>query len=176
MNKLIKILILIVCIGSLTSCMTEKKCYTRFPQQVITKDSIVFKDRLVEVFIHDTTFIKADTVINTDTVYHKNGLIWSDKVYNETDLAEAWAQVQDNILVLELIQKDSAIAKLLKENVIVKEKEVYKTETLIKKVWEVHWYDKIFRIIGGAVLLIILGGVIILGIKGKFGFIFKLFK
>jgi len=156
--------------------MTERGCYNKYPQQVITKDLLIYRDKIVEVIIHDTIIIKADTIMSTDTVYHKDGLIWSNRVYGETDFARAWAQVQNSKLKLEIIQKDTAITRLLKENVTVVEKEVYKTETVIKKVWVVHWYDTIARVVTVVLLLLLLALIVLAFIKGKFNSILNIFK
>jgi hypothetical protein len=138
----------------LGSCITEKKCWTKYPPNIIVKDSVVYKN--IEVIIHDTLVIYGDTVISSDTVYldKLTGLITSNKIYSETEYAKAYAQVINSKLFLELIQKDTAIERLIKENVQVKE--VYVTKTVELKVWEVHWYDKVARIIAAIFLLAIL--------------------
>ena len=138
----------------LTSCITEKKCWKRYPPRVVVKDSIVYKVK--EIIIRDTLVIYGDTVVNTDTVYldKLTGLITSNKIYSETEYAKAYAQVVSSRLFLELIQKDTAIERLLRENVQIKE--VYRTTTVELKVWEVHWYDMVARWVAGIFLLAIL--------------------
>ena len=135
--------------------MSERNCARKFPQQIITKDSIIYKDVIKQIIIHDTLFIVGDTVHSTDTVYFLDGLIHSSPVFATVDFANAKAQVINSKLFLDLFQNDTAIARLLLENVIVKEKEVFKTETIIKKVWLVHWYDKAARWIAGIFILAI---------------------
>jgi len=158
-----KNLIIIFLVGIFfTSCWTEQKCASKYPPQVITNTVIEYRDTIVKIIIHDTTFIKADTVYDTTEVFINNGIIWSNKVYGETDFASAWAQVVNSRLKLELIQKDSAIAKLIKENVKIVTKTVIETKTEIKKVFVTKWYDKFSRVIA---ILFISALVIMIVIK-----------
>ena len=150
---MVRIIAIVISLLFLSSCITEKKCYKRYPPKVIVKDSIVYKTK--EIVIHDTVYIQGDTVISTDTVFvdKLTGLVSSNKVWSETEFAKAYAQVVDSKLFLELIQKDTAIERLLKEN--IEYKEVYKTKTIEVKVWEVHWYDKVARVVAGIVIFAI---------------------
>ncbi len=142
---ILKRILLFTALLFLTSCITEKKCWKKYPPNVVVKDSIVYKVK--EVTFYDTLVIYADTVTSTDTVYldKLTGLITSNKLYSETEYANATAQVINSKLFLELVQKDTAIERLLKEN--IQYKEVYKTKTVELKVWEVHWYDRVARVI-----------------------------
>ena len=147
----------------LGSCITEKKCWKRYPPKVVVKDSIVYKTK--EIIIHDTLVIYGDTVISTDTVYldKLTGLITSNKISSETEYAKAWAQVINSKLFLELIQKDTAIERLIKQS--IQYKEVYSTKTVEIKVWEVHWYDKVARVVTGIFILAVLVLIVIRIIK-----------
>jgi len=152
MKNLIIIFIVFLTAGS---CITERKCERRFPQEIIKKDCVVYKDLIREITIHDTLYIQGDTVYTNDTVYMINGLMFSDPVFAVSDYANAKAQVINSKLFLQLVQIDTAIARLIQENVKIKEKEVFKTHTIIKKVWDVHWYDKASRVIAGIFILAI---------------------
>lgn len=137
------------------SCTTPEKCARKYPPQLITKDSIVYKERIVTIY--DTIFIVGDTITATDTVYVDKftGLINSNPVFTETEFAIASAQVINSKIFLDLIQKDTAIARLLKTN--IKEVEVYRDRTEIKEVFTTHWYDMAARwVVGILVLLIII--------------------
>jgi uncharacterized protein YcfL len=149
-----KIALLLIISMGFVACTSEQKCARLYPPQIITKTIIEYKDSLITVYIHDTTFILADTVYDTTKVYINNGIIWSNKVYGETKLAKGWAQVVNSKLLLELTQKDSAITKLLKENVIVETKLVTEYQTEIKKVYVTKWYDQISRVISIIVILL----------------------
>lgn len=59
MEKYIAILLLLL----FSSCITRKKCYERYPPQIITKDSVVVKD--TTIFKDTTITLKGDSV----TVY-----------------------------------------------------------------------------------------------------------
>ena len=158
-----KNLIIIFLVGIFfTSCWTEQKCSRKYPPQIVYEKVIVYRDSVVNVIIHDTTYIQADTVYDTTTVYINNGIIWSNKVYGETDFASAWAQVVNSKLILELTQKDSVIAKLIEENVIIETKTVVETKTVIKKVFVSHWYDTAARVLA---LLFILAFLLMIVIK-----------
>ena len=148
-----QIIIVVISMLFLSSCITEKKCWQRYPPKIVVKDSIVFKEKVIT--IRDTIVISGDTVISTDTVYvdKLTGLMNSNKVWSETDYSKAYAQVINSKLFLELIQKDTAIERLLRENIQIKE--VYKTEIVETKVWEVHWYDKVARFVAGIFILAI---------------------
>lgn len=51
---------------SITSCITQKKCFEKFPPQIITKDSIVVKDTVI---YRDTTItLPGDTLQINDTI------------------------------------------------------------------------------------------------------------
>ena len=149
------LLIFIVVLGS---CATQKRCQKRFPPQIVTKDSIVFKTVEIEVpvYIH----IPGDTVTKVDTVYidKTTGLITSNKLFSETEYAHAWAQVINSKLFMELIQKDTAIERLIRESIQVKE--VYKTKTKIIKEPYVKWYHTASMWIAIPVVLLILAYLI----------------
>lgn len=125
------VLVAIWVIISFSSCATEKRCYKKHPPQIEIRDSVVYKN--IEIIIHDTVFIYGDTVTLSDTVYINSvtGLITSNRLMSETEYAKAWAQVIDSKLFLELIQNDTAIARMLKENIEIKE--VFRTRTKIIK-------------------------------------------
>lgn len=134
-----------IAVIALASCTTERKCARKYPPQIITKDSLVYIPRLVPFAVHDTVWLPADTVKVTDSVEIVNGIANSKKVISETEFALAWAQVKDSKLLLELIQKDTAITRLIKGSVQTTDKESYHTETIIEKEFINHWYDKIAR-------------------------------
>ena len=93
-----------------SSCVSQKKCLKRYPPETIRvrydsisiKDSIIYKDRIIE------RIIKADTV-------YKDKLIPVPITLNvppliaENDYAIAKAWIQDSRLKLQLEQKDQVI-------------------------------------------------------------------
>lgn len=149
-----KLIILIITLGFLSSCVTEYKCNRKYSPKIVIEKVIQYKDTII--YIHDTTFIKADTVIKTDTVIvdKLTGLITSNKLYSKTDFAEAWAQVIDSRLYLELIQNDTAIAKKIAASIETKYITETKTVEVIKYIE--HWYDKPARIVSIIFILAVL--------------------
>lgn len=140
----------------LASCTTERKCARKYPPQIVTKDSIIIRDVIKKIIIRDTFLIKGDTVKLADNVFITNGLVNSKQLFAKTAYANAKAQVVNSKLLLQLIQNDTAIARLLKENVIIQEKAVYKTETIIKKEFIRHWYDPYAQAIAGFYIILTL--------------------
>ena len=104
-KPLIISLIVILLFGS---CVTQKKCASKFPPQVIRerydsisiKDSIIYKDRLIPYYIKgDTQFIEKLIPIDVDI-----SPIILESSYS---IAKAW--VTNSKLKLQLEQKDQVI-------------------------------------------------------------------
>jgi len=114
----------------------------------------VYRDKIITIF--DTIYIKGDTVHSADTVYidRLTGLINSNRITQGTEFAQAWAQVVNSRLFLDLVQKDTAIARILQEN--IKEVEVYRDRVEVVKTYSVHWYDIAARWVAGLFLLLVL--------------------
>lgn len=95
----------------LSSCVTQRRCNEKFPpiETYTSKDSTYVKDSIVYQQVEVPVYIKGDTVLKNDTVYRDwfTGLINSKPVYAETTFAKAKAQVTNGKLSLELIQRDS---------------------------------------------------------------------
>jgi len=160
------IIVLILMIG-FGSCTTQKRCYKKYPPQIITKDSIIYKDRTITIY--DTVFIKGDTISIYDTVVvdRLTGLINSDAITADAEYAQAIAQVINSRLFLNLVQKDTAIARMLKENIT--EVEVYRDRVEIVEKFTTHWYDIAARWVAGIFIFIIFVGIILRYIKTTLG-------
>lgn len=148
-----------------TACTTQQRCAKKFPPEIITKDSLVFKEVIKTVVIHDTVFIHADTVLKTDTVLIKNGLIYSRPVFARVEFARAKAQVVNSRLLLNLFQNDSAITRRLQQNIKVVEKEVYKTKTITVKQYVTKWYHTAALWIAIPVVVAFIGFLVYIVIK-----------
>lgn len=61
-----KITIVGILILLLASCVTQKRCFQKFPPQIITKDSIVLKDTTIYVPVKYT--VPGDSVIIKDSI------------------------------------------------------------------------------------------------------------
>ena len=128
MKTLIPILIAI----AFSSCVTQKRCNTKFPPQrdtiriETTRDSIVFKDTTIYVEIPGE--IDIDTLVIPCPPPPASYI--PKKAHAETSLAEAWAWWSYPIIKLELIQKDTTIEKRL-DNAV---KEAYRWKTKFEKI------------------------------------------
>jgi len=165
MKKIIFI-IFIISFG-FTSCITQKKCNKRFPPQIITKDSIVYKTNTV---YRDTilyVYLPADTVYDTTNVPvyidTETGLINSDTNEIGNRYATALAWVNNSTLKQLLIQNEQTINFSIDSAIRVtkQEYENYHSETIIKEVQYTAWYDIGSRILASLFLLVILIYVVI---------------
>lgn len=99
----------------MSGCVTQKRCEQKFPQQIITIDSVITK---TETIYRDTTIfieLPGDTIRDTITVEVVNGIANSRPSIHETDLAWSKAQVVNGFLQHELIQKDSTLARVIEK-------------------------------------------------------------
>lgn len=165
---------LIILLG-LSSCITQKRCNQKFPPTVtvVTNDSIVYRDSIVEKIVEVPIIIKGDTVTKTETVYvdGNTGLVNSKPVHAETEFAEATAQVKDGDLNLTLIQKDTLfkVQAKAKESYYWKEKYLTeKTNSVIREV-EDKKIPKFYTIMSyiGVISVTILIVYLIYKLKGK---------
>lgn len=136
-------------------------CSPKIIKEVVTKDSLIYKEKIV---YRDTTiykFIPGDTVFKTTVVYvDKNtGLVNSKKLYAFTSLAEASAWVYNSKLFLNLVQKDTTIElrldSVIKEATYWKEKYHNSSSVITKETFKTPWYMKVLAWIGSLSLVII---------------------
>jgi hypothetical protein len=128
MKTLIPILIMLV----LGSCVTQKKCNSKFPpstntsvhDSIIIRDSIVYKDRLVPVYI------KGDTVWQDKPIPGIPEKINTTPMFLENTYAKASAWIENSRLKMELIQKDQVITFKLD------------SADKIAKHWEYRWRNE----------------------------------
>lgn len=114
------ILIILLAVVSLNSCITQKRCFQKFPPQVITKDSIVIKDTTI---YRDTTIaIKGDKVTIHDTIdcpnleYHKEVKSTTGRTLAVVDIRKNKLQVDCktdslNVVIKNLKTKISTLEK-----------------------------------------------------------------
>jgi hypothetical protein len=161
-KKIAILLIILVSFITFTSCVTERKCREAYPVQIIHDTKTIIRDSIIELKIHDTVFLKGDTVHDSIPIQvNNNGNIKDISLTRTTDLAMAIASIKSNILYLDLIQKDSLINVLIDKEIKVALKENTITKTIIKKIWVIHWYHKLglqfsIFVIGLIILLIII--------------------
>jgi len=160
-----------------TGCVTQQKCQRKFPPQVITRDSIIVQKVNVPVYVHDTIYVKGDTIHDTTMTYVKNGLVESRVVAIQTLLCKASSRVLHSRLKLSLVQKDTLLTNVIHDSIAAYVKTHHLTTTVIKTkvIYKTHWYDKAARNIAGGVLIIAFVFVMIKYGKSIFKFILKLF-
>lgn len=127
-----RIIVLGLVLALLSSCVTQRRCNTKYPTSVDTtyietiRDSIIYKDTIIYVEI------KGETII--DSIFipcpEVPGYV-PQKVFAETELARASAWWSYPSIKLELIQKDTTISIRL-DNAL---KEAY------------YWKDKYLKVI-----------------------------
>jgi hypothetical protein len=87
-------LLIILIVLLMTSCVTQKRCNSKFPPQVIRKDSIVYRDK-EKIVRHDSIvyrevpkYYKKDSIVYRD----KEGNITKDKltIKGKYSTATAW--------------------------------------------------------------------------------------
>jgi hypothetical protein len=104
-----KLIIFVAFVLLASGCVTQKRCNTKFPPQIITvtKDSI-----RTEIQYRDTTiFIKlpVEKVTVFDTIFIKNGVIQYKEIKAQTNYATARSWIGQNRINLELTDKDTTL-------------------------------------------------------------------
>ncbi len=148
MKKLLYVLVIV----SLSSCTTLKKCNNKFPPQIkeitIRTDTVIYRDTTIYVTI------KGETVYKTDTVFiDRGGLIQSGVSFLNTKYATSKAYVKDSRLFHTLNQiKDSIPATIIggKFESVTLSKEQVKTVMVERKLSIIQqvqiWAGRLFFI------------------------------
>lgn len=156
--------IFILALGA--SCATQKRCYRKYPPQtqierrdsIITRDTIVYHDRVVK-----------DT-IQADTVFTEREVIRLEKINiapltaeNTYSVAKAW--IENRRLKLELTTKEQVIERLLRnaerdaqhwrERYLVEKETKVITETKIPKIYKLALWGWCALIVAMFVLLVL---------------------
>lgn len=118
----------------LASCVTQRKCFEKFPPQIITKDSVVFKD--TTIYVKQKIFIPGDTVSFTDTIpcpdvqYHKVVKSTSGRTTAKVDIEKGKLSVDCQVDSLNKVIDSLKVQLQMKESyhseVKVVEKPTYK--------------------------------------------------
>lgn len=126
--------IIILAIILLSGCATQKRCFEKFPPEIktdtIIHTEIIYQDTTVFVEIKGDSVLVEVPVYIVDTVEGKPIVITYKDAEAETDFAAARAWIENSILQLELIQKDSLIEIQLDSVIAIKDHyiELYTTE------------------------------------------------
>lgn len=131
MTNKILILAFILLFGG---CATQKRCWEKFPPEIktdtIIHTEIVYQDTTIFVEIPGDTILTEVPVYIIDTIEGEPIVITYEEAKAKTSYAEARAWIENSILQLELIQKDSLIEVQLDSVIAVKNHyvELYTTE------------------------------------------------
>jgi hypothetical protein len=153
-----KNIIYIIAVLMISSCATQNKCDRKFPCtgkdsiSVITKTETIYRDTIIYVYV------PGEKVTETKLVYvDANGIMHSDISKLYTSFAESWAWVENGKLMHELMQKDTTLARHIKN--AIKESamttETVKIKTVIQEVNRVTGWQW-FQIWAGRILLLII--------------------
>jgi hypothetical protein len=150
-------IIIIVLIISLGACTTKRKCNRLFPPEtkveVITTTKVVTRDTTIYVTL------PKEVISNTDTVYvDLAGFVNSRVSRLETSLAVSTAQIINNRLHHNLIQRDTTIETRLKDALreIETLKETTTKEVRIEEVNVLRWWQKMLMYTGILSLVLVL--------------------
>lgn len=121
----------------LASCISQKKCYERFPPQIITKDSVVLKDTTIYLTIRDTiageTVKVYDSIPCPDLEYHKEVSSKSGRTTAKVDISKGKLSVDcktDSIIkVLEDVRAQLKVSESYHSQTVVVDKPVVEYKT-----------------------------------------------
>ncbi len=164
--KIKTILITIAFLSVLTGCITQRRCYNRFPPKSDTikintiRDSIIYRDT--------TVYIEIPGEFHVDSIMipcpPPPPSYVPRRVYAETSLAHASAWWSYPVIKLELIQKDTTILHRL-DNALKEayhwENEFNKITTVLPPVKFVPKWIKVLASIGGLFILALIGWVVL---------------
>ena len=146
---------------SLTSCVTQNRCYKKYPPEV--KDSIVYREVIVP---RDTTiYLPGEVLVVQDHAYCDSlNRAQMPKKTVKAGRLNATVEIKNGELKVEC-KEDSLISLSVTLQEKIKTLESYHSEIkppLIE--YKRHWYDKVFQWI--ALVALLFGG----------GYLFKKFK
>jgi hypothetical protein len=145
-----KLILLLLIAATFTGCITEKRCNSKFPPEVmiIRRDSIF---RETKTIYNDTTVyiqVPGESVVNTEYVYIKGDQIYFKPSYLKTSFAESRAYIQNNRLQHTLTQNDTLLPVTIKNAIRLTwdraERYFNQSETKVEKVKFVPLIYKIF--------------------------------
>ena len=145
-----KLILLIVIAATFTGCITEKRCNSKFPPEVmiIRTDSIIHTK---ETIYSDTTIyieIPGEIQTSNDTLYIVDDQIYFKPSFLKTSFAESRAYVQNNRLQNTLSQNDTLLPFTINNAVRLTweraERYFNQSETKVEKIKFVPLIYKIF--------------------------------
>lgn len=151
--------IILIALISLSGCVTEKRCNSKYPPEVmiIRKDSIITKK---ETIFRDTTiFVKipGENQYYTDTIYIKDGQLYFKPSHLRTSFAESRAWIENGNIRHTLTQNDTIISVRINNAIRLTweraEKYYSKDQTKIVEKKVVPLWVKILSFVGAATLM-----------------------
>jgi hypothetical protein len=139
----------------IASCATQKRCFEKFPPQVITKDSIILKD--TTIYVKQRIFIPGDSVLISDTIpcpdveYHKEAKSTLGKTTAKVDISKGRLTVDCKVDSLNKIIDSLKVQLQTKE---AYHKEVQVVEKPVEKTPLWVWYT--FGVIGLMLILFLI--------------------
>jgi len=166
-----KIILLILILIVSYSCVTQKKCNQKFPSEVITRDSIVYRTNTIikDSIIYIKVPIEVGTIegnINCDSL----GAQMKKVTIDNKRLKMTIEVINGKLIAVSTCKEDSLQAIIQRQMTIIDSLHVKATlvkDPLIK--FEMKWYEQLFFYIGVIASLI---GLFYFGIKylkNKFG-------
>lgn len=166
-----KIILLILILIVSYSCVTQKRCNQKFPPEVITKDSIVYRTNTIikDSIIYIKVPIEIGTIegnVNCDSL----GAQMKKVTIDNKRLKMTIEVINGKLIAVSTCKEDSLQAIIQRQTTIIDSlyiKDSLVKETLIK--FEMKWYEQLFFYIGVITSLI---GLFYFGIKylkNKFG-------
>jgi hypothetical protein len=152
------ILIILIALISFTGCVTEKRCNSKFPTEVmiIRKDSIITEK---ETIFRDTTIfirIPGENQYYTDTIYIKDGQLYFKPSHLRTSFAESRAWIENGHIRHTLTQNDTIISVRIKDAIRLTweraEKYFTKDQTRIVEIKVIPKWVQIFAFLGAATI------------------------
>lgn len=147
-----KAIIAILLLG-LASCVTQKRCFEKFPPQIITKDSVILKD--TTIYVKQTIVIPGDSVLIKDSIpcpdveYHKEARSSTGKTTARVDISKGQLTVDCKVDSLTKIIDSLQVKLQTKETY---HSEIQVVEKPVKKTSAWVWF-----VFGGIILAFIIG-------------------
>jgi hypothetical protein len=149
-----KLIILLLIAATFTGCITEKRCNSKFPPEVmIIRTDSIFRE--TKTIYNDTIIyvqIPGEIQYSNDTIYIVGDQIYFKPSYLKTSFAESRAYVQNNRLQHTLTQNDTIVPVTIKNAIRLTweraERYFNQSETKVEKVKYVPWIYKALSLIG----------------------------
>lgn len=145
-----QLLISIVLIWGLSSCVTQKRCESKFPSKDSVSTSVMYKDSLV--FIGDTLYFAGDSTVIHDSIKCPD-------YYKATTKGKLTSTVTIKNGKITVVCREDSLKKILEFERTIRTKTTSEFKSEKSKpeiVYESYWYDIMCRWGFGISLIIII--------------------